>query len=221
MQYLKFTLMLCLTATFLLSCDDDEDPVSRVLEAETVTNLAADPTQMPDGSPAEKTNQFTLFSFKENAVIPNSDSATTRWDIGFRSTTIIVNGGASGPGSTEAQLVSGIFDELTEAPESGYKTDTEAEYAIKGTDGWYSYTGHTGTPPSAIIAVPGKTIMLKTSDGKYAKMEILSYYYGNPNTTTDDFADLSKRPPSRYYTFRFIYQPDGSSNLSSTTASDN
>lgn len=206
-----------LTAFILLSialvaCNDDDKEIVKPLESESVENLAADPTQNPDESPRTKTNKFTLFSFKDNAIIPNSDSATTKWDIGFRSTTIIVNGGASGPGQAQAQIISGIFDELVEAPADGYTTDAQGTYAIAG-NAWYNYTGQSGTPANAIIPIPGKVIVVKTSDGRLAKVEILSYYYGNPNTSSAEFADMSTRKPARYYTFKFMYQPDGSRNL--------
>jgi hypothetical protein len=55
--------------------------------------------------------------------------------------------------------------------------------------------------------------VIKTSDGKYAKLEMKSYYKGNPDTTTPTFADLATRPASRFYTFRFAYQADGSTTL--------
>jgi hypothetical protein len=125
---------------------------------------------------------------------------------------VIINGGTSGPGQTQAQIVNGIFDEQVEAPADGYKSDAEGMYAIAGAD-WYNYTGQAGNPANAIIAIPGKVIVVKTADGRYAKVEIVSYYYGNPNTTTAEFANMNTRPASRYYTFRFIYQPDGSRNL--------
>lgn len=210
----KFTLVLLISLVVVFAaCDDDGKNVVKPLEAESVENLPADPTQNPDKSARAKTNKFTLFSFKDNAIVANSDSATTKWDIGFRSTTLIINGGLSGPGQTQAQIVSGIFDELFEAPETGYVSDAQGMYAIQGSEGWYNYTGQNGNPVSAIIPIPGKVIVIKTTDGRFAKVEILSYYYGNPNTTTSEFADLATRPPSRYFTFRFIYQPDGSHNL--------
>jgi hypothetical protein len=55
--------------------------------------------------------------------------------------------------------------------------------------------------------------VIKTADGKYAKVEMISYYKGNPNTTTAAFADLATRPTSRYYTFRFAYQGDGTTSF--------
>lgn len=213
----KFNLVIIVLLTgACIACKNDDKKTVKPLKAVSVENLSADPTQNPDGSARAKTNKFTLFSFKDNAVVANNDSATTNWDIGFRSTTVIVNGGSSGPGQAQAQIVNGIFDELLQAPESGYASDAQGAYAIKGSGGWYNYTGQSGNPVNAIIPIPGKVIVIKTADGRFAKAEILSYYYGNPNTTTSGFADLGTRPPSRYFTFRFIYQPDGSRNLKDT-----
>ncbi|MAK01773.1 MAG: hypothetical protein CMC17_04480, partial [Flavobacteriaceae bacterium] len=42
----------------------------------------------------------------------------------------------------------------------------------------------------------------RTRDGKFAKVEILSYYLGAPENP-DAFADQS-----RYYTFNYVYQPN-------------
>jgi hypothetical protein len=206
MKYMtKLNVALFLFATVVCSaCDeDDETPIIR-LEAETVADLNS-----------VSSKNFTLFSFANNTV-PNSDSATTKWDIGFRGTTIILNSGASGPGQAGGQIVHGIFDELLEAPATGYAQDTPTTKAILGNGGWYTYTGSALVPNNAILPLAGKILVLKTADQKFVKVEILSYYLGNPSTTTAAFADLATRPASRYYTFRFIYQADGTSNLETT-----
>jgi hypothetical protein len=88
--------------------------------------------------------------------------------------------------------------------------------ALVGSGGWYTYTGTTATPNHAILPIAGKILVIKTADNKYVKLEIISYYKGNPDTTTATFADLATRPASRYYTFRFIYQPDGTTNFATT-----
>jgi hypothetical protein len=125
-----------------------------------------------------------------------------------------VNGGTSGPGQGQAQIVNGIFDELDEAPESGYQTDQSPELAIPAGsgNGWYNYTGN-GNPPQAILPIPGRIIVLQTAQGNYAKMEILSYYEGNPDTSTEEFINFQTRPTGRHYTFRYAVQPDGSRNF--------
>ncbi|TXH21328.1 MAG: hypothetical protein E6Q95_04000 [Chitinophagaceae bacterium] len=47
-------------------------------------------------------NNHTLYSLKEGKVIPLSDSATTKWDIGIKFYNIILNSNASGPGNAGA-----------------------------------------------------------------------------------------------------------------------
>ena len=189
----------------LISCDEED-------EAKIVTLTA---TAAADLDAVSQT-KFTLFSFKDNAAVTNADSVSSNWDIGFRGTTIILNGGVSGPGGATGQIVSGIFDELNNAPADGYASDSESGKAIQGSNGWYTYTGTTASPNHAILPIAGKILVIKTADGKYVKMEIISYYKGNPDTTTASFADMATRPTSRYYTFRFIYQPDGSANFDVT-----
>jgi hypothetical protein len=48
--------------------------------------------------------------------------------------------------------------------------------------------------------------LIHTADGKYLKVQLLSYYTGAPAQP-----DLSSE--SRYYTFRYVIQPDGSTNF--------
>jgi hypothetical protein len=189
----------------VVGCDDDDEKETVTLEATTTADLDA-----------TSTSKYTLFSFKNNSVVANADSATANWDIAFRGTTIILNSGVSGPGTAAGQTISGIFDELAEAPVSGYASDSESAKAIVGSNGWYTYTGTATTPNHAILPIAGKILVIKTADNKYVKMEIISYYKGNPDTTTATFADTATRPASRYYTFRFIYQPDGTTNFATT-----
>jgi hypothetical protein len=189
MQSIK-TGLLALSMLSLFSCSKDDDKVTpevTPVESKEVANVDAD---------VANTNSFTLYSLADNKVIPNSDSATTKWDIGFKATTIIVNGGSSGPGKGEAQVITGVYNDLAEAPETGYATDAEAKKAISG---WYSYNMTT----HIISPVTGAVIVLKTATGKYAKLEITSYYKNAPASP-----DLNSE--SRFYNFRFVYQPDGS-----------
>jgi hypothetical protein len=197
------------------SCSQDDNEATPVLplEAVTVIDLPANPSQNIDGSARVASNQFTLFNLKDNAIVPNADSISTKWDIGFRGTTIIVNGGISGPGQTSALVVNGIFEELKQAPAEGYVTDAQGALALPGS-AWYTYTAAaTAGPQHAIIPIPGKILVVKTSSGNYAKIEMLSYYAGNPDTSTPSFANLATRPAAKYYTFRYSYQPTNNTQL--------
>ena len=198
-------LLLSLTL-FSTSCDDDDaQPKIATLTASEVNDL--------DATSASK---YTLYSFDDGAVVANADSASAKWDIGFRGTTIILNGGVSGPGAASGQIVDGIFDEIAEAPADGYAQDSNTAKAIIGSGGWYTYTGTASVPNHAVLPNAGKVLVLKTADGNYVKVEIISYYIGNPSTGTAEFADLTSRPASRYYTFRYLYQADGTTNLQAT-----
>jgi HmuY protein len=194
------------------SCKND-DPTPVVLTSITYRNLAADPPSggyNPNtGQPIGVTKKYALFSFQTGTVLLNSDSATTKWDIGFNGTNIIINSGTSGPGAAKAQVITGAFDDLKTAPDAGYLVDNKnaspAFYAItRGSgNGWYNYNATT----NIITPIAGRVIVINTADGKYAKMEILSYYKDLPNPPNSDSKD-------RYYSFRYIYQADGSKKLS-------
>ena len=207
---LYFGLLSCLL--FFGSCsdnDDDETGGSPNLEVQTAEDIPADADAV-SGPPGQgPPPNYTFYSLTDGMIVDKADSNSTRWDIALAGTTILVNGGTSGPGQGEAQVVSGAFDNLTEAPESGYETDSEAERAIPtGSDnGWYNYTGFEGSPPNVVLPLPGRIIVLRTAEGNYAKMEVLSYYRGNPEIT----AEFAPGPgEGRHYTLRYVVQPNGS-----------
>ena len=58
-----------------------------------------------------------------------------------------------------------------------------------------------------VSPIAGRVIIVKTADGKFAKLEILSYYKNAP-ATPNAMTDMA-----RYFTFRYVYQPDGSKKL--------
>lgn len=194
-----------LIALFLLAgvtaCDDD--PVSSdggdEVVAERVTDLPADPfVGFVSGRPVGSGN-FTFFSLRENRVV--EDSASTDWDVAFRGTTILVNGGVSGPGEGAGQIVEGVFSEIDEAPADGYETDAAGEPALGTGSGqsWYNYNPQT----QVVTPTPGRVIIVRTADGLYAKISMVSYYEGNPATPTSE-------NEARYLTFDYVLQPDGS-----------
>ena len=199
-----FNVFLFLSFLFLISCDKTENNVdTSTLRTVTIKDLAADPTTGFDpnnGMPIGDTKRFTFFRFSDSSIVANTDNATTKWDIGFRASTIIVNSGISGPGSAAAYVQTGLFSELKEIPtDSIFKTDVSASNLAVGKS-WYTYNGQT----MIFSPTPGKTLVVKCSDGKYAKIELLSYYKGSP-VAPDAFKDQA-----RYYTFRYVYQSNGS-----------
>lgn len=51
-------------------------------------------------------------------------------------------------------------------------------------------------------------VAVRAADGRYAKVEILSYYRGAPEPDA-----LDPRQGFGFYTFRYLFQPDGSRRL--------
>ena len=195
---------------FLTSCDKDEVPAPVTVQTKTVSDLPADIIIGKDlnGQPYGS-GKYTLYSLESNSTIANIDSATSKWDVGFRGTTIITNGGNSGLGAGGAFVYIGTFGDLAQIPtDSTFRTDNApTAYAIKtgSGNGWYSYNGAT----NLITPVPGRILVIRTASGKYAKIEIQNYYKGGvtPDATASDDDKLMKQ---RYYTFRYTFQADGS-----------
>ena len=136
------TLSVISATLFLTSCDKEEVPAPVTVQTNTVNSLQADTiiglTSMgqPYGS-----GKYTLYSLESNKVIDNADSASTKWDIGFRGTTIITNGENSGPGTGGAFIYVGTYSDLATIPtDSTFRVDNApTSYAVKtgSGNGWY------------------------------------------------------------------------------------
>lgn len=150
---------------------------------------------LTDVSPA---GVYTYFNFKNGTIVASSEANTPNWDFGIRFTTFIVNSGISGPGNAGVVVKDGAFDNITEAPETGYLIDKTGDLAINDGE-WYDYN------PLTHIFAPkaGKVFIFKTATGKYAKMEMLSA------TPTDDKGNVVVPPtvPTKIkYSIRYAYQ---------------
>lgn len=127
-------------------------------------------------------------------------SETDGWDLAFKGTTIRVNAIRN----VTAAVANGIFEEITEVPaNANFVTDTETSFAIStgSGSGWYNYNSATFT----VTPIPGRVILVKTTEGNYAKIEILSYCKGNP--PADQINPMTT--PSAHFTFQFVLQPNG------------
>ena len=201
MKTIKLFILSLVLITFH-NCDDDDDPVLLDTVSITVEDLHA-PQEGGQGQPIS--GLFAKFDF-ESGLQTESDS---EWDVAFRGTTIIVNGGTSLGSADEPErtgdagvyIFDGTMAEMTAVETSLIIQDSADGYAITSGsgNGWYTYAG---APTYLISPTPGKILVFRTRDGKYAKMEILSYYLGAPENP-DAFSD-----PSRYYTFNYVYQPN-------------
>jgi hypothetical protein len=192
------TLLISVLTIALFSCNDAKETEPIVpLEAILVEDLAApnDVINRATGQVIE-TRPFQHFSLEQNQIVSESED----WDMAFKGTTIRVNSDKG----VSAAIVTGIFDQIDVVPASAtFAQDTASEFAIPtgGGKGWYNYNPAANT----ITPIPGRVLLVKTSAGNYTKIEILSYYKGNPPAASiDPFTT-----PSAHYTFRYILQPDG------------
>ncbi len=195
----------------LIACTKDEETIVVPVSAITVKDLAADTVTGLglDGRP-QSAGTTTYYSLVDNKIIASSDAASTKWDIAFSSTKITVNCGTSGPGIGGAFVFKGLFDDLKTLPvDSTFATDNSnaASFAIPLGSGraWYTYDGLT----TLISPIAGRVLVIRTATGKFAKIEIISYYKGG--VTLPASASVNdKLFKQRYYTFRYAYQPNGS-----------
>tara|TARA_B110000014_G_scaffold248712_1_gene223328 strand:- start:466 stop:1086 length:621 start_codon:yes stop_codon:yes gene_type:complete len=200
MKTIKFLTLLLVSMSFI-ACDSDSDDLLPVVSI-AVEDLHA-PQEGGMGQPIS--GPFTKFDFDTGM----ETESETDWDIAFRASDIIVNGGAS-MGTTDeptrngdagVYIVTGTMADVTEVDVSLFTQDSGNGYAIMSGsgNGWYTYAG----PPTFLITpTAGRILVFKTADGKFAKVEILSYYEGAPENP-DAFTDQS-----RYYTFNYVYQPN-------------
>ena len=184
----------------LNSCnsDDNSGEQNSQLAIKKVENLYA-PGDVRDYQTGEIVQLGTrkYFSFSQGTTVDE----TAAWDIAFKGTEIITNSGVHGNSQAAAVVVSDTFAAVTQAPDdSDFNVDTDILNAIaSGSDnGWYHYNpiNHMITP------VAGRVIIVRTNDGKYAKLEMLSYYKDQTTTPTQE--------DGAYLTFNYVYQADGS-----------
>ncbi len=166
--------------------------------------------------------KWYYFSFKDGLVGEGSAKPTDgddaawkekdNWDLAFHNTNVRTNSGLSGNGQGGAfEMESNIMTEVTTAPGNDYITDTEIRIFlnmpptnpaedIKNVGGntvldlWADFAHETGT-----WTIKDKVFVIKTADGKYAKIQFVNYLDEN------DHGGLMK--------FNYVYQADGSMNF--------
>ena len=205
-----FTLFLWVAILFL-GCQKDEtqstqEPtlVAQKLKTQKMSNLYA--PQITDRSQNQtlEGGDFVKFDFSAGDIT----TSDTDWDIAFRGTTILVNGGSSSglteepnrTGNAAVYVAEGAFDEITSVTPHLFRQDQPTSLALPtgSGKGWYTYDHTTMT----IRPIAGKVLIFRTADNKYAKVEILSFYKDSPNNITPDIA----LQDARYYTFNYVYQ---------------
>ena len=151
------------------------------------------------------TGKFEKFSFSEGDTVSHEN-----WDIAFSGTTIIVNGGESynvdqpeRVGNAAVYIATGLMSDIRTVDLTKLEQDNVSGPAIIddlgiSEQGWASYDMST----HILSPIPGRILVFRTHDNKYAKMEIL-YFYDTPNPipSEGDFGG--------FYTFNYVCQLDG------------
>ena len=202
MKMIKYLSIIALFFAFSSCSSDDETITVLPVESELIQNLHA-PQEGGQGLPVY--GDFVKFNFATGQMT----TSETNWDIAIRGTIILINGGEktgiddepNRTGNGSAYIANGTMSSVTTVETSRLREDAVNAQAIptgSGT-GWYIYAG---APTHLITPITGKILVFKTHDGRYAKMEILSYYKDAP-ADPDAFEDFDK-----YYTFNYVYQPN-------------
>lgn len=148
---------------------------------------------------------WAYINLTEGETVDIADAASAlAWDLGFKRTEVIANGGVSGPGKTGVLVLKDIsFEDVLEAPEDDYISDTDQITTFARGDGWYTYTG----PPNHwVLPNPIVYVLRIARDPKaqpaspynYAKIRFIGYYENNE--TKED---------SGYITIEYVLQDDG------------
>jgi hypothetical protein len=155
---------------------------------------------------------WKYFSFEKNDTVTITDPQTSAgWDLAFQRYRIRTNGGLSGTamGSAANSYKKGQtgFDALTAVSDTAtFSADESIQIAVQGGYATYIVNPELYTWFAIELAAQGTQIVpsdfiyiVKTANGKYAKVWFKSYY-SSANT-------------SGHVTIQYKYQPDGSKNL--------
>ena len=116
---------------------------------------------------ASDENEWRYFDLERGGVVALPD--TSGWDVAFRRHTFIVAAGARDMGVV-------AWDSVTRAPTGEYVATPRArDAADPALRRWYDYRMLTH-----VLAARANVYVVKTAEGRYAKMQILSYYCPGP-----------------------------------------
>ncbi len=151
--------------------------------------------------PEQKGGPFVKFDLEKNEI----SESETDWDIAFRWSTIIVNGGEKTGLQDEPKRTAQVAAYIKQAPFEQVHT-LEADLLCQDKKGslaiiddvimknglWsYNMTEH------YVLPIPGRVMIVKARSGKVFKIQMKSFYKGSPKTPKKG------DPTHSYYTFRY------------------
>lgn len=155
---------------------------------------------------ARSKEMWMYFDFSRGSVVPVDNPKTEDWDIAFQRHVMRSNGGATNPTGQAAlfAIEDQDFSAVTRVPDDVvFVSDVRDKKRLHPynpvVDRWYQYSYTTN------VLLPKPIVYLvRTQDGKYAKMRIVSYY--------------CKGNISGCMTIEYVYQGDGSRHLTAPPA---
>ncbi len=223
-------LMIIASAIILVSCGKDEDPLPQLEDGRStvIYDLAGDiEAAMGSGVDGKEDRDFHtfLFRFRDQRQIwikTKADSLqwlkTKDWDIAFTgpyNSEVYVNNAyyQFNPGY-EGEAINTAVIKLDQSYEAVASTPSDVEFdnsnvtkigwaSSSSSNGWFQYSLNT----HIMLAIPNRTYVIRLPDGKYAKLQLINAYKGNPPAVTN------MNWPAPYFTFRYYVQQEGSKNL--------
>lgn len=171
------------------------------IAVDTVKNLFANVFKDVNG---KDSGEYIKYSFTKKDITTTDD-----WDIAFRGTSIIINGGEKvsvsigepqRTGNAGIYIESMDFEKVTIAYNERMKKDAQNNPVLPNANSWFEMANNIVTPKA------NTTLVIRTKGGNFAKLHIQSFYKDAPSSIT------SSSPPN-YYTFYFFYQTSGSISL--------
>ncbi|WP_244248527.1 HmuY family protein [Flavobacterium foetidum] len=224
--------LLLLTAVTLTACSSNEDDNNASLsdgKSTVITDLAGDTgASMGGNTDGKQQRSFHTFLFrlsdkKQIWLHTKADSAqymkTADWDLAFTgpyNSEVYVNSskhqynpGYEGPVQNTAVIkIDQAYANVSQAPADSDFDKSEVTKigwsSSESSAGWFYYS----LSSHIMQAVPDRTYAIRLPNGKYAKLQLINAYKGNPPAVTD------LNWPAPYFTFRYFVQHDGSKNLS-------
>jgi len=160
----------------------------------------------PDSIRSEKKTikKYIKYSLSEEDTVSHD-----KWDIGFKGSKIIINGGfKTSSDEPERTGIGGVyiikgksFASIKEVEDGNvFIQDQENSLAIKNENGkgwWYLKD----LLSNILYPIKNNVLIIKTHNGRYAKLKIDSYYKDSPE-------EPNFRSQSSYYSFVYWYQPN-------------
>ncbi len=209
---MKTVMSLCMLMVLLFACKKDTPKPGSIIDEplNVITFVELNASQYNINiDDSLVTGKFQRFSFSSGDTITDDN-----WDVAFSGSTIIINGGDSynvnqpeRVGNAAVYIAQGVMSDISAVDISKLQQDNESgpaiidDLGISG-QGWASYDMNT----HILSPIPGRILVFRTHDNKYAKMEIV-YFYDSPNPQP------SEGDYGGFYTFNYVYQSTGEINF--------